>query len=632
MQITRTISIIVAFASLMLASALCKANATGLQATFNSNGLQTMTYKGVQLTNTLTNGSDAFSVYEYERLSSTGTITDVYSWNGGYASSWNALTKTLTWTYDWGTVSCQYALTSSRLTMTLTITNTTPGDTINGVDILPLVVQFPTMPAGYSQNLPQVGFTSDGPNVQFADYSTAVLALCNQDVTNNRYFGFFPLNNGTSPYTAFTVWASTLPLSFQTQSWPTFNHPVGPGQTDSYTISLRFAAEGTLPTAMAGDVYKGFASAWPYQVNWNDHRMIGAMFLATSQTHPPTNPRGWFGNDPTVDVTTPQGVAAFQQRVLQYAQTSIPILQQMNAQGIIQWDVEGQQYPQPTSYIGDPTLLPTLAPEMDSIADQYFQTFTNAGLKVGLCIRPQQLVFSPSVEQTDVSDPAQLLITKINYARQRWGCTLFYVDSNVDEATGGTMDASVFQTVANAEPGVLILPEHSNTKYYAYTSPFEALTNDGTGTPATTAYTYPKSFSGVYTADGDITGDFNTLVSSVSRGDLLLFRGWWNDPENAQDLSIYQTAGAGLPVITSAAKASGKVNASFTYQVVATNGPASFTATGLPPGLALNTSTGAITGKPTSSGTYAVLITGSNWGGTGPASIVTMTIAAAKKG
>ncbi len=71
------------------------------------------------------------------------------------------------------------------------------------------------------------------------------------------------------------------------------------------------------------------------------------------------------------------------------------------------------------------------------------------------------------------------------------------------------------------------------------------------------------------------------------------------------------------PVITSAPTASGQTGVAFTYQITAANGPTSYNATGLPPGLTVNTGTGLISGIPTTIGVFAGTISATNGAGTG---------------
>jgi hypothetical protein len=79
------------------------------------------------------------------------------------------------------------------------------------------------------------------------------------------------------------------------------------------------------------------------------------------------------------------------------------------------------------------------------------------------------------------------------------------------------------------------------------------------------------------------------------------------------------------PVITSPATANGTVGESFNYQITANNSPTSFGATGLPAGLTVNTSTGSISGTPSSAGTSTVTISATNSAGTGNGTL-TITI------
>jgi len=83
------------------------------------------------------------------------------------------------------------------------------------------------------------------------------------------------------------------------------------------------------------------------------------------------------------------------------------------------------------------------------------------------------------------------------------------------------------------------------------------------------------------------------------------------------------------PVITSSLTVPADQNQSVSYQVTATSSPTSFSASNLPPGLSLNTSTGVISGTATTPGTVTSTITATNSNGTGPSTSVVWTITAA---
>ena len=79
------------------------------------------------------------------------------------------------------------------------------------------------------------------------------------------------------------------------------------------------------------------------------------------------------------------------------------------------------------------------------------------------------------------------------------------------------------------------------------------------------------------------------------------------------------------PVVTSAGTAGGQLGAAFGFQIVATNTPASFAASGLPAGLTLNPANGLISGTPSGSGTFTATVSATNAGGTGSGTL-TLTI------
>ncbi|MGI4787714.1 MAG: hypothetical protein ACRYFS_02560, partial [Janthinobacterium lividum] len=400
---------------------------------------------------------------------------------------------------------------------------------------------------GWMSNYPYLGENTGSPTVDYADYGSGALAVCNDDVTRPLLVGF----PGRASVQVRPLWICTTNIDYLSPMLdPYLKRPIAPGGFDVYHLSLRFGPASAKPTDLAGDLYRKLAATYPQTLHWPDHRVIGSLHLAVSETryHSVTNPRGWF-LDPAIDVVTPAGIAAFHKRILDYADGSIAELKKMNAQGMITWDLEGEQYPQSTTYIGDPRLLKTLDPEMDSVADAYFKKFRAAGLRTGLCIRPQHLVLAgDKTSQQEAANPnaiVQLLYDKMAYANKRWGCTLFYVDSNGDPNV--PYDPAIFMKLTRKltanKINALIMPEHKNIRYYAYTAPYAELRLGVTTTPALVRAAYPKAFTNIYASDGPMKENHDALVPAIRRGDILMFRAWWDDPQNAQVQSLYHDAG-----------------------------------------------------------------------------------------
>jgi hypothetical protein len=263
---------------------------------------------------------------------------------------------------------------------------------------------------------------------------------------------------------------------------------------------------------------------WPGGARWPDRRPIGVLFLASTYHSSPTNPRGWF-NDRSLDFVGPGGKERFRKALLDYADTSITNLLQLGAQGVIVWDLEGEQFPHKTSFIGDPRALDQLAPEMAPVADEFFKRFRDAGLKVGVTIRPQNLVFDDGVpRQTTALDIEEVLLEKIEYARSHWGATIFYIDSN--DGVWRPDEAWQFRRLAEECPDVLLIPEHHYLPYWAFSAPYVSLRK---GNPDTTTSVARKLFPNCFQVL-DIADASNDQVAAAWRqGDILLFRAWyWN--------------------------------------------------------------------------------------------------------
>lgn len=226
--------------------------------------------------------------------------------------------------------------------------------------------------------------------------------------------------------------------------------------------------------------------------DWPDRRPIGTIFLATSGKNWPKNPRGYF-NDPDLDVSTEAGKAELRRRMMDLADRTIARVNEVGAQGVVVWDIEGGEMPHAVTYLGDPRILSRVAPEMDAIADEFFARFREAGVPTGICIRPSTIVFAdegnyPWIKgrygHTDGPDPVGVLSEKIAYARKRWGCTNFYVDTNYTpklengemvRKKGGQPDFRMLSSAEMAElrkrhPDVLIWPEFQEPDYFSSVS------------------------------------------------------------------------------------------------------------------------------------------------------------------
>jgi hypothetical protein len=502
---------------------------TGVQLGFGSAGLTSLTYRGVEL---LASGElrvNEVRLRRWDGTTETGELKDV-------RVAVDPARRQVTRTYPWGCVACEYVPEGSRLGLRLTVTNSSDR-IIQGLFLEPLQLRFPAPPRGWDGN-PRLAHNIGVPTELLADYGSGVLAVCNEDVGRPLMCGFpWPLDRPVSK--TYPLWLYTSRHASLPDSLPYVERPVYPGGVDQYTLSLRFGAPGASEAELTADLDLKFAAAYPFRLAWKDRRPIGQLVLSSAERTSAANPRGWF-QDPKLDVTTPPGRAEFKQRLTRYAEESVRVLKQNGAQGMILWDPEGQEFPHATSYLGDPRSLPAeIEPELDA----FFQRFREAGLRTGLCIRPQLPVrkaYTEGVSQVEVADPARNLLDKIATAKRRWGCTLFYVDSNGDP--NFPIDAAIFQQVAASQPEVLLIPEHQNTRYYAYTAPYDELRGGVASTPETVRRVYPGAFTVIAVPDGPIDARRAELVDAVRRGDVLLFRAWFDDSYNEKVRAIYADA------------------------------------------------------------------------------------------
>jgi hypothetical protein len=494
--------------------------ASPLVASFNSDGLSQLAYNRTVLYDSDLHPGDNFRIVDCTLV--TGNTSFHFQDDIRYSKSWNAPSRTLTCRFDWGTVATQYEVKPSALEMTITVTNTTSDTLVNGLTFFPLILRFPKMPAPFNAG----EWRSPGqPAVLVADYGTGAAAWVVEDVSRSLHYGLLNDNN-TPKQINFSAWVGTAPLPWGGHT-DDFRVPIKPQSSDVYHCSVRFGPTDSAASALAPDVFSAYAAAFPYSVKWSDRRPIAMFIIAANgpKSNSAVNPRGWF-NNPALNFLTDAGQDDFSKRLLAYARRSLPVLRAMKAQGMIAWDIEGEQY-STVSYIGDPRVAVQLAPELarNNAIDKFFEVYRLAGFKVGVTVRPQRLVFKGDLpiqqqEITDTDEAVRNLADKISYAREHWGCSIFYIDS-----TGPGDDPAIFVRVHQQFPDVLLIPENPNVGIYSACAPFGSARVNRVQTPDYVRQIYPDAFSVIDTTVEKTDPHLPELIEGVRHGDILMFSG-----------------------------------------------------------------------------------------------------------
>lgn len=523
--------------SLLLLSVLSFAatggEADGVQIEFNDKGLSSLKWNGAEF---LAHGS--ISVRRVELKDEKGDVHDVAELDESRVSSIEDSPFILHRNDDDFQIYVFVKPRDNALLFDIQITNKSD-KIISALEIDLPALKFPQKPAGF--DYPILGFNIDGPTVITADAGKSVVVFCNEDFYRPLNAGF--LHQLDKDRKVWQLSADTGRRKDQAKFLPFIDRPIYPGGTDTYHLSLRFGPEGSKATDLAKDVYERYRAAVPMELNWPDRRPIAALFLSSSAMNLPGNPRGWL-MDKELDVRSDEGKAKLKEKLLAFADGSITEMKKCDAQGCIIWDCEGQEFPHAMSYLGDPRSLP---PEIDPVIDEVFKKFKDAGFKVGICVRPQlpvRRMYDNRYEQMDVKDIEANLKTKIEAAKKRWGCTLFYVDSNIEDDAKGRVvhSAAIYRNLMKAFPDTLFIPEHEAARHFAYAAPYNETRGGYFNTRPEFRAVYPNAFSVLYVADGPLDEHREELIQAVRQGDILLFRGWWNDPFNEKMRQIIEAA------------------------------------------------------------------------------------------
>ena len=193
----------------------------------------------------------------------------------------------------------------------------------------------------------------------------------------------------------------------------------------------------------------------------------------------------------------------------------------------------------------------------------------------------------------------------------------FPVNLSANNAGGGGT-GSVTITITLGPPVVnssnSVLGAVGNSLSYQITATNPPLTSFSASglPPGLTVDTTTGLISGTPTAPG---GVFNATVTAT------------NATATSAPYGVTFNIAFAAPVVNSPPTASGATGFPLTYQITALNGPVTYAASGLPPGLTVDTNTGLISGTPTTAGTFNATVTASNGAGTSPNYGVVFTIA-----
>lgn len=447
-------------------------------------------------------------------------------------------------TYGWGALKCHYSVSGDCVKIDVYV-----GTSQYDIQRLVLKVVTLAMPMPSNGGIPHVTSTKgnlEGPDILSLSSDGTTVLIANEEVAKPSDLRGQRAPGGVSIVLDTNLHGLLPPLRVAGPESPRrdveLTRPILAGHTDHYSLALCFLREGESPRRVLGDFFERIAARFPATLNWPDRRPIASLFLAGTGRKNPLNPRDWRIIKPSVEVTSPAGRTEFQRRLLEEADKTVAILKQMDAQGVIVWDIEGEPYPQPVDYVGDPHQL---APEMQGAVDKFFKRFTDAGLRCGMTLRPQRFVLSNGQGfQENSDDPNSIFNTldeKIQYARNRWGCSLFYIDSN--GTWGWPMEVSIFRRLNRKHPDILLIPEGSTILYYASTSPYWDSKN-GSSPSEQARWVYPGAFGVIFMRNVPMERDvtWKNLVECVKGGDVLMFPGWFNGPRNKAVLQIYQEA------------------------------------------------------------------------------------------
>jgi hypothetical protein len=332
----------------------------------------------------------------------------------GYDKAGNRITRdgsVFTNQTDWGTIVTVVRQKGDDLYLDVTVANASASDTLTEVELQFSHIKYPWMTNARFIHFNSSAFWAVDKPEKFASFQMAEGGMPMLFFDFEKCCLLFGPDDPTTD--------DVLPKTLGVEHFGYFGAmlaEVAPGKTKRRTFIFRFAPAGTDRIALARPHAERYEASRPMLQQWPDRRPIiqdttfanGIEFLASNLRRYNT----------AADLRTEEGKKKFRAELMKRADDIIRVMQKANAQGVVLWSVEGIEQ-RNVMYLGDPRRV-ALWPEMEykdesgvATVDAYLKKITDAGFRVGHCLRPQELRSLPATLGTVFKAKAPGTITHL---------------------------------------------------------------------------------------------------------------------------------------------------------------------------------------------------------------------------
>lgn len=192
---------------------------------------------------------------------------------------------------------------------------------------------------------------------------------------------------------------------------------IGVGGSKTITLHMEFAAEADSAADIVPEAYAAWRARYPIAYKAADARPWLSWFMASESNVDADgvgvdNPRGYIHfTDWTDEATVYTNMLAKADEIVSRANGMSP-----KAQGVMVWDIEGNEFAHSMTYVGDPrSMCPAgtpddttgISPDMcydngtgELLQDAMMRKFREGGLRIGLTLRPQSFQYGTELPAT----------------------------------------------------------------------------------------------------------------------------------------------------------------------------------------------------------------------------------------